>query len=42
MAVTKPSAGFAPDAIAIAKLNGNATIATVTPAKISDFNCAKV
>jgi hypothetical protein len=42
MAVTKPAAGSAPDAIAMAMLKGSATIATVTPASASEMNSLAV
>ena len=42
MAVTRPAAGSAPEAIAMARLSGNATIATVTPAKTSAANSGQL
>jgi len=41
-AVTRPLDGSAPDAIAMARLNGNATMATVTPAARSAANRAQL
>ena len=41
IAVYRPCAGDAPDAIAIAIDNGNATIATVSPATASARKCAR-
>src|SRR4051812_31889202 len=41
-AVTRPAAGVAPDAMAIAMLSGNATIATVAPAAASAANWRSV
>jgi hypothetical protein len=42
MAVTSPAAGSAPEAMAIARLSGRATIATVMPASTSAPNSGMV
>ena len=42
IAVTRPAAGSAPEAIAMARLSGRATIATVTPAKTSAANSGQL
>ena len=41
IAVTRPVAGSAPEAMAMARLSGRATIATVTPATASRVKSAR-